>query len=290
VLQTLDLFTGAVTFDTDISSTRLDSGRAYIGRRQRLAEGLLAEGLVMLDAPASGGLRTGGRLGLAWEPAPGSWLRVAAVAERNPAAASFVPTATLGLVPLRFQFRSGGRYDALMLSYDAEVGERLLLGIEHQSLRLDTPVFPTGDALVSLRPPGGRLDVTSATADWWVGRGVGIYAALVHADSRIEGGRYDGQPLPETPEWTAALGFGFLTPSRIRGQMQAVWTSERFSGIAGTTLAPVTTVDASLTWEPKGDRVQLSLDAANLFDRPVEHAFGAPPGRRQLAVNLSVRF
>ena len=132
--------------------------------------------------------------------------------------------------------------------------------------------------------------MTSLRADWWIGGGVGAFADLTHANSRMRGGAYSGQPLPEAPEWTATLGLGFLRPSQLSGQIRAVWTSERFSGDPAAPLPPVWTVDAGLRWQPLDKHIDLRLDAVNLFDSKVPLAWGASGGRRAVRLSVAARF
>lgn len=279
-------FTSLEVFPTDESDT---TTRAFIGRRHRISPDLLAEGLATFDR-VGGEFRPGGRLGLAWSPADRQWLRGAVIKDGYPQATSLVPAAVVGLVPLRFPYQPGGSMSGAMFRYDIEIGDRGLVSLEHQRLHLNDLTYETGIPGTTFDPARSRASVTSLQGDWWAGEGVGLTGSITHAKSRIQGGPFDGSPLPEVPEWTAELGIGFLRPSGVGGALRGVWTSERFSGTPGVSLPSVLTWDAGLYWESPDKRLLARVDVANILDEPVAQTWGLGSTGRVVALNLTARF
>lgn len=288
-LRFTNLFTGqteavaASSYDSDTTA------RAFIGRRHRISTDLLAEGLATFDRVGED-FRPGGRLGLAWSPADRHWLRGAVIKDGYPQVTSLVPASVVGLVPLRFPYQPGGSMSGAMFRYDIEIGDRGLVSLEHQRLHLNDLTYETGIPGTTFDPERSRASVTSLQGDWWAGQGVGFTGSITHAKSRIQGGPFDGSPLPEVPEWTAELGIGFLRPSGVGGALRGVWTSERFSGTPGVSLPSVLTWDAGLYWESPDKRLLARIDVENILDEPVAQTWGLGSTGRVVALNLTARF
>uniref|UniRef100_UPI00130012A0 TonB-dependent receptor domain-containing protein n=1 Tax=Oceaniglobus roseus TaxID=1737570 RepID=UPI00130012A0 len=288
-LTVTDLLTGANVTLTDATRTRTETARAYVGRRQRLGDGLAAEGLLTLDR-VGGDNRPGGRIGIAWSPAEGHWLRAALIADGNPQLSSLVPASVLGLVPLRLPYRADGRLSGVMARYDVEVTDRLLVGVEHQRLDLRNLSYATANPAATVDADRARLSATSLRADWWIGGGVGLAASLTHADSRMRDGPFAGAALPYVPDWTARAGLGWLRPGGFGGGVSAVWTGRQFAATPAGRLDPVLTVDAALSYETRNKRLAARLEVTNLFDRPVDSPWGGAPTGREVRLSLSARF
>ncbi|MGR3455767.1 TonB-dependent receptor domain-containing protein [Pseudooceanicola sp.] len=284
-----DLIVGTTTLTTSATDETTRAARLYLDRRQRLTDSLTGEALVTVDLRDGASARAGARLGLAWTPAPGHWLRAAALSDGHPGGSSLAPATVLGLAPLDLPYDTDGRLDGVILRYEAELSPRLFLGVEHQNLAPRRLSYATPDALTSLDIDRASLRATSARLDWWVGHGVGVFAGVTHADSEQRDGAFAGAPLPEVPEWTATLGIAWLTRQQFSGTVQGVWTSERFSGGAAP-LPAVFTVDAGVAWQPLDRRIALRLDAANIFEQPVGRPFGQAASGREIRLSVEARF
>lgn len=287
---TTDLIFGGSVFETGRDSETVTGGTLYLDRRQRFGPALTGEALIRYDTLSTTANRAGGRLGLAWQPAEGQMLRAALIADPRADIPTLAPQTVLGLVPLSPPFAADGRRRGALLRYEAALGERVMISVEHQDLWLDNLSYATTDPLITLEVDRARLKVTDLRADWWLGGGVGLYAGVTHAWSRMRDGPYAGAPLPDTPDWTARLGLGWLRPSQFSGRIEAVWTDSRFSGTPGVMLDPVTTVDVGLRWQPFHKRVDIRFDGVNIFDRKVEAPWGAPASGRSLRLALAARF
>lgn len=282
--EVTDLITGDVLRDQSSDDWRDRSWHGYVGRRQYFGQAVTVEGLLEV-ARLNGETRAGGRLGLAWSPGDGQWLRGAAFSSVNPYAESLAPATVLGLVPLRFPFDTGGKMQGVILRYDAEINERLLLGAEAQYLELWGLDYDTSFASARARAATAMFE-----ANWWIGDGVGLKAAILHASSRVSGGPDHGAPLPEMPEWTAVLGLGWLKPSGFGGAVQARWTSERYSGVPTAPLKPVLSIDGQLSWESRDKRLLATLEFNNLLDARIGQPWGARDTRREVRLSLTARF
>ncbi len=283
------LLLGGTTVLPGSEAEAVDLARIYLGRRQRIGDSLDAEGLLALDW-TDGDRETSARAALGWRPAPDQWLRLGVVDEAGPDRATLAPVSTLGLVALRLPARSTGHVRGAILRWDAQLGDRLFLGLEHQSLRFGDVVYATADPLTDVTMPDARLDATTARADYWLGHGVGLFASLSHADSEIRSGPNRGERLPETPDWTARFGLGWMHPAQIRARIEADWTSAQFSGDPADPIDPVWTVDAGLSWEPLDRHLALSIEARNLFDADLEQAWGGDRLGRSIAFSATARF
>jgi len=284
-----DLLAGTSVTTPALTSDRRQATRVHLDRRQIIGERLQLQGLVTLDRQSGRGLRTGGRAGLAWTPAEGHWLRAAVLSDAAPDASSFAPASVLGLLPVSLPHDGSGRLRGVLLRYDGELGDNVLLSLEHQRLDARGLSFPTDDPLNDLAVARSRLDATSLRLDWWPGGAVGVFGSVTHAKSTMRDGPFAGSPLPETPEWTASVGLGWLTTQQFSGAIVGTWTSERFSG-AATPLPPVFTVDAGLSWQPLKRRASLRLDVVDLLDRRVAQPWGAPATGREVRLSGEFRF
>ena len=288
----VDLGTGGVVVTPRRSRDSSTLGQVFLDRRQRLTSQLEAEAGLGLGARDEGGGEpwVAPRAGLAWRPPVGGRFRAAALREAAPASVSLAPATVLGLAPLRPGFAAGGELWGGILRWDADLGARLHLAVEHQSLRLEGLSWDTGDLLVEFGVPRATLHATEATANLWLGGGFGLSAGLVHAQSRIDEGPATGRRLPDAPDWTARAGIAWANPAQIRASLDAIWTSDAWAGPGEGRLGPVWTLDAGLSWEPLEKRLSLAAEVRNLLDAELERPFGQAPLGRSIWLTAAVRF
>lgn len=304
----LDLSTGGLVATPRLDRDSSTLGQVFIDRRQRLTPTLEGEAGLGLGARDDDGGEPwiAPRAGLSWRPDVGGRFRVAALREAAPASAALSPATVLGLAPLRPEFSPDGELWGAILRWDADLGERLHLAVEHQSLRLEGLSWDTGDLLSDFRVSRAVLHATEATANLWIGGGFGLSAGLVHADSRVDSGPWTGRPLPDAPEWTARGGLAWASPAQLRATLEAVWTSGAWAGpapgqggrtgggegagVSAGRLDPILTVDAGLSWQPLDKRLALDAQLRNLFDAEIERPFGQRPLGRSIWLTASVRF
>ncbi|MDF2235325.1 TonB-dependent receptor [Albimonas sp. CAU 1670] len=288
----LDLGTGVLVVTPQRSAESSTLGQVFLDRRQRLTPELEAEAGIGLGARDDGGGEPwiAPRAGLAWRPPVGGRFRAAILREAAPASVSLSPATVLGLAPLRPGFDADGELWGGILRWDADLGARLHLAVEHQSLRLEGLRWDTGDMLVDFGAPRATLHATEATANLWLGGGFGLSAGLVHADGRIDDGPATGRRLPATPDWTGRAGLAWANPAQLRASLEAVWTSDAWAGPGAGRLGPVWTVDAALSWEPLDKRLALGAELRNLLDAELERPFGQRPLGRSIWLTAAVRF
>lgn len=278
---------------TDRSETTNRILRGWADRSERLAPGLEAEGaafLALLDRDGRTRIEPGLRLGLAWEPAPGQRLRAAALHDAAGPALSLAPQTVAGLAPVAAPLAADGTVTGIILRWEGEFRGRFHLSAEHQSLWFENLDFPLEDALQEFTAGNARLHRTELRAEWWVGGGIGLRAALVHAESEIGQGIAEGLAIPGVPDWQARAGITWVRPGTLSASLDAVWTGERFGNVDGSRLGPVFSLDASLAWEPDDKRIRLALDVRNLTDSRIARPYGLEPIRRSVWLTGTVRF
>lgn len=282
---------GAVTA-TRVRDGALEAdGWLFPHRRQSLDPDWEAEGSATVGL--SGGdeeVWAGGRFGLASTASPALTLRGALVADERAGMQTLAPVTVVGLAPMRGDLGPDGSATGAILRADLDVGERLHLGLEHQSLRLEGLSYETGAAFGGFDVARATVHATELRSDLWLGGGFGAYASATHAEGEIDRGPGAGGPLPEAPEWTLRGGLAWVHPAQVRTSVEGVWTSERFGDPNGGRLSPVFTLDAGLSWEPFDKRLALGVEVRNLTDARPERPFGQVPLRRSFPVTAAARF
>jgi tetratricopeptide (TPR) repeat protein len=232
------------------------------------------------------------RVGAAFSPVEGHWLRAAYRYDTEfPLGLTLSPVTTVGLIPNPVPTNGSSRTETLALRWDAEWSPQVFTAVEYQrqDVRgLDLPILNT---LASLDLDRGRIDRLSATANVWLGHGIGVFGTVGAAETEnLTGGAFYGRQIPFIAERFARAGLTFVHPSRLKVTLAQSFFGDITGDLTGQALKDFRTTDASITWETPDRHLLLGLTALNLFDEDYRFAPNVPGTGRTVAASLKARF
>ncbi|GGE41441.1 TonB-dependent receptor [Agaricicola taiwanensis] len=238
------------------------------------------------------------RIGAAFSPANGHWLRAAWRRDTETSAGfTLSPITTVGLLPHALPVSLGGRRDTTALRWDAEWTPHIFTAVEYQNQRARDLDIPFPDNLDQYALEEGRIDYITATANIWLTHGIGVFGTVGVADSSTDDGAGGDIDLPFVPKRFGRAGVTFVHPSRIRFSLIENYIGSRFDAPGGIEVDAVWTTDAMASYETPDRRFLFSLSALNLFDEQYDLVAARPgnneavPGTgRTFAGSLKVRF
>ncbi|MFD1702032.1 FecR domain-containing protein [Methylopila henanensis] len=212
------------------------------------------------------------RIGTAWEPVRGHWLRVAYredVAILNNA--SLAPVATVGILPNETPAPVGAEVKTFAARWDAEWSPHLFTSLEYQDQRADQLGFGIPESVFDATRADVRLRRLEASANLWLTHGVGLFARYARTWADAAG----DADVPFLAEHAGRVGVTFVHPSKVRLSLIQNLVGARDDAGADIPLSlsetrrlkAFTTTDVGLTWEPFDKRLLIGLQAVNLFDR-----------------------
>jgi tetratricopeptide (TPR) repeat protein len=233
------------------------------------------------------------RVGLAWTPTEGQYLRAGYL--REPSTINFATLAPIGVVGLQSNqvgLSPDGYSDTFAARWDAEWTSRLFTSVDYQHQDLSQLSLAVPASATTLDLSQGRIDRVAATANFWIGGGLGAFATLAYTDSENEDPLSPGYglALPFVPDFAARAGFTYVNPANVKVSIWASYVGDRIGDDVGTELDPFWTLDGALTWEPFDKRFELDLAAYNLLDEDFQVAANTPGWGRTIVGTLKVRF
>lgn len=283
-----------VTPDSTNGSVDLAFGRVYVDALWEATPDLKIEGALFgtwLGDPLS---KTSAdpRLGVAWSPADGQWLRAGYMRETSAIeTTTLAPIGIVGLQANQVPLSVGGHTDTFGLRWDAEWTNRFFTSIDYQHQEIGDLSLTIPGGLETLDIARGRLDRVAGTADFRLGHGFGAFATLAYSRSENrERGANFGRPLPYVPETSARFGLTWVNPENVKVTLAETYVGPRAGDLIGTELADYWSTDAFLTWEPFDKRFSLELAAYNLFDQRFDVATNVPGWGRAFTGTFKVRF
>lgn len=270
-------------------------GRAYVDALYDITPELKAEGgLFATVLDGSGEIeRLEPRVGLAWTPWQGHWLRAGYIRETEAATTTtLAPIGIVGLQPNQAPLDLGGYSDSFAARWDAQWTNRLFTSVDYQHQEFQDLAIVVPGSLSTVALEEGRIDRVSATANVWLGHGFGAFATIAFADSENQDPSSPsfGNSLPFVPDTAARLGLTWVNPANLRVTLAGTYVGPRAGDGAADQLDGYWTADAFLTWEPFDKRFELELSAYNLFDQDFEVAASTPGWGRTFIGSLKVRF
>jgi tetratricopeptide (TPR) repeat protein len=283
-------FPSAVT--TDFQSSTRAVAKGYVDALYEITPDLKIEGALFaryIEDVNENDIRLEPKLGVAWAPAEGHWLRAAIQREGyNFGAATLAPVGIVGLQPNQFLIGTDGYADTLALRWDAEWSDWLFTAVDyqHQEIRngsIDLPFSATDFAFDK-----ARVDRVALTTNVALGHGLGLSATVARTESDdLSAGRSGDLPfLPETSGQVAAT---WVSTANVSTTVAANYVGERTTNL-GTTLNDFWTLDASLQWEPFDKRIEVELAGFNLLDEEFEVSDGLPGWGPTVKGTVKVRF
>ncbi|WP_194164604.1 tetratricopeptide repeat protein [Microvirga thermotolerans] len=231
------------------------------------------------------------RLGVAVSPLEGHWLRAAYRQDGNlPLAFTLSPITTVGLVPNALPLALGGRTDTLALRWDAEWTPHVFTAVEYQRQDMRNLDLPLSNTFDSLAIGKARVERLAATANLWLGYGIGVFGTVGMTSTEVRSDEAPGIDVPFVAGRFARAGIAFVHPSRLKLTLAETFVGDRTGNLSGVKLDDYWTTDASVSWETPDRRLLLGLTVANLFDRDFETAPGIPGLGRTFAATMKARF
>ncbi|MBL8583280.1 MAG: TonB-dependent receptor, partial [Rhizobiaceae bacterium] len=278
------------------SDDSIDIGRIYFDALYDITPNLKAEaGLfgTLMDGASVDEQRLEPRAGLAWTPAEGQYLRAAYM--REPSSINYATLAPVGVVGLQSNqigLQPEGHSDTFAARWDAEWSSRFFTSVDYQHQELYDISLAIPATAQTLDLSQGRMDRLSATANLWIGGGLGAFATLAYANSENQDPSSEGfgLALPYIPEVAARVGLTYVHPSNVSVSLWGSYVGQRLGDVIGTELEPFWTLDGALQWEPLDKTVALELSAYNLLDEEFQVATGTPGWGRTIVGTLKVRF
>ncbi|MCB5174544.1 FecR domain-containing protein [Microvirga lenta] len=231
------------------------------------------------------------RVGIGVSPFEGHWLRAAYRSDVSlPATSTLAPLTTVGLLPNALPVGVGGRTDTLALRWDAEWSDRFFTSVEYQRQDVTSLSLPIPESFDTIPIDEAKIERVAATANLWLGHGIGVFGTVGAASSEIRSGNVYGLPVPYVAERFARAGVTFVHPSRLKVTLAQTFLGDIAGNIAGAPLDDYWTTDASVTWETPDRRLLLGVTVLNLFDRGYELAPSIPGPGRTVAASIKARF
>jgi hypothetical protein len=285
---------------------RYDIGKAYVDVLHDVTSTLRAE-YALFGTYISGEnveiSRLEPRVGLAWTPIEGHWLRAAYMRESYDfSAPTLSPIGVVGIQPNAYGIGIDGRADTIALRWDAEWSDRFFTAVDfqHQDLHKVSIAFPQTSPLpyvpdtplgTSFTTNEGRIDRASLTANLALGHGFGLSGTIARTNSEDQdpASLTFGDSLPFIAETSGQAAITWVNQANIKVMLAANYVGKRDTGLK-TKLDGYWTVDGNLTWEPFDKRFALELAAYNLLDEEFDVAPVTPGWGRSFKGSLKVRF
>lgn len=268
--------------------------KAYIDGLYEITPDLKVEGALFaryIEDVHNNNVRLEPKLGIAWAPISGHWLRAAVQREGyNFGAATLAPVGIVGLQPNQFLTSTSGYADTLALRWDAEWNDWLFTAVDyqHQEIRDGIVDFPL--SANEYRFDKARLDRVAFTANLALGHGLGLSATFARTESEdlSEFRNNAAGDLPLLPENSGQVALTWVNTANIKTTIAANYIGERRDGAA--TLDDFWTLDAALQWEPFDKRIEVELAGYNLLDEEFELSNGLPGWGPTVKGTVKVRF
>ncbi|MBM6593704.1 FecR domain-containing protein [Microvirga pudoricolor] len=231
------------------------------------------------------------RVGVGVSPVEGQWLRAAYRREGSLALPfTLSPITTVGLVPNVLPVSLGGETNTLALRWDAEWSPHVFTAVEYQRQRVDALSLPVSNTFDSLSVDKARVDRLAATANVWLGSGIGLFGTVGFTDTEITAGDGLRNDVPFIPGRFARAGLTFVHPSRLKLTVAETYYGDLKGSLFGAKLDDYWTTDASITWETADRRLLFGVTLLNLLDADYELAPGIPGAGRTVAASVRARF
>ncbi|WP_409527870.1 FecR domain-containing protein [Rhizobium sp.] len=280
--------TGTNYFDSTV-------GRIYVDLLHEISDSLKAEYALFgsyVDGETSDVARIEPRIGLAWSPTDGQWLRAGFMRSSiDLTTPTLSPIGIVGIQPNAISVETEGYVDTYALRWDAEWTPDFFTALQYQHQEMDNPRIPIPLVSTPFATSEGRLDRASLTTNAVLGAGFGLSSTLAYTDSEDQssGTPTSGGPLPFVPEWAGQVALTWVNQAHIKTTLAANYVGDRVNE-AGASLEDYWTLDANLVWEPFDKRFEFELAAYNLLDEDIELNNDIPGWRRSFKGTFRVRF
>ncbi|MBO0141901.1 FecR domain-containing protein [Agrobacterium sp. Ap1] len=270
-------------------------GRVYVDLLHEISDSLKAEYALFgsyIDGETSDVARIEPRIGLAWSPTDGQWLRAGFMRSSiDLTTPTLSPIGIVGIQPNAISVGTEGYVDTYALRWDAEWTPDFFTALQYQHQEMDHPRIPIPLVSTPFTTSEGRLDRASLTANAVLGAGFGLSSTAAYTDSEDQGSGTptSGGPLPFVPEWAGQVALTWVNQAHVKTTLAANYIGDRVNE-AGVSLDDYWTLDANLVWEPFDKRFEFELAAYNLLDEDIELNNDIPGWGRSFKGTFRVRF
>jgi tetratricopeptide (TPR) repeat protein len=231
------------------------------------------------------------RAGFGFSPMEGQWLRAAYRRDTiTPLSFTLSPITTVGLLPYSLPVAIDGRTDTLALRWDAEWSARFFTAVEYQRQTARDLEIPVPGLLDTANIDKARVDTVSATANLWLGHGVGVFGTVGMTSSDVKQADTLPGDVPLIAGRFARAGLTFVHPSRLKFTITENFYGDITGDLTGAKLDDYWTTDASITWETPDRTLLFGLTVVNLFDADYDLAPAIGGTGRTFAASIRARF
>jgi hypothetical protein len=233
------------------------------------------------------------RVGIAYAPVETQWLRGFYREDTQfPSSYTLSPISTVGLQPLDLPLVIGGISRTAGAEWDAEWSERFFTSVSYQHQTLDGISLDIPKLLGTFDTTEGVIDRLSASANLWIGGGLGAFGTVAWnwTEDQTAGTAGYGLDLPLIPDYQAQIGLTFVSPWRFKVTVAQSFVGERLASPFGDPLEPYTTTDAALNWKSESGALEVDLKLLNIFDTDFELANFVPGPGRTISGRVRARF
>ncbi|WFU50382.1 FecR domain-containing protein [Sinorhizobium terangae] len=240
------------------------------------------------------------RIGVAWSPIEGHWLRAYYRQDTQFATNhTLSPITTVGLAPLELPLYSSGQTQTAAMRWDAEWNERLFTAIEYQHQRFNGLTLAPEDLLTTFLTSDGEIDRVHLSANYWIGGGLGAFASFTWNESKDTSLFWNSDyRVPLVPDYVAQVGLTYVHPSRVSATIAQSFVGDRVGSQyyddnwdpVAPELGPYRTTDAAITWKSESGHLELGLQLLNIFDAEIDMADGLPAPGRTVRARATARF
>ncbi|KAA9383632.1 FecR domain-containing protein [Neorhizobium galegae] len=290
--DTFDVLSGAASAS---SSSHIGIGLIYVDLLHEINPDLKAEyGLfgTLLSGDGVDIQRLDPRVGIAWSPANGQWLRAGFIRSSvDLSTPTLSPIGIVGLQPNQISTDPEGFTNTMALRWDAEWTPDFYTALEFQHQDVKNPQIGIPLSAIPFTTSKGRIDRGSLSGNLLLGHGFGLSSTVAYtaSEDRDPASATFGGPLPFLPEWAGQVALTWVNDANVKATLAANYVGDRVDEV-GIELDDYWTLDASLTWEPFDKRFELDLTAYNLLDEDIEVSAGTPGWGRSFRGTLKVRF
>ena len=224
------------------------------------------------------------RIGVAWAPFDGHWLRAYYREETQlPSDYTLSPISTVGLSPLSLPLSYESQSRTTAIRWDAEWNERFFTSVEYQRRTFDGLSLDIPGLLGTFDVSSGWINRSTIAANYWLGGGLGAFGSISLNDSKDTTPGFGGYEVPTVPQHVAQVGLTYVHPSRTTLKIAQTM-------VVAAELPSYSTTDASIGWKSPSGHLELNLQVLNIFDKDYDMVFNIPGPGRTFYASMKARF